>query len=115
MSQQEGEGPFPWADDAKGKAEEKYWGDDAALKGIKHRNHGRMLKLWGWIVPSLMIVFSLLFMLSLVAWAWHYLTPWSWLKPDQLSKIQSIIFSGSLGALVTGYIQKQLIGDQKPQ
>lgn len=113
MDVEDGTDPtFAWARDDDARAEEKLWGDDDALMGIKRHNQGRMLKLWGWIIPALMLVFTLLFAFSLVAWSWHYLTPWPWLKADQLSKIQSIIFSGSLGALVTGYIQKQILGEK---
>jgi len=104
---------FPWAGDAKGQEEARLWGDDEALQGMKRRNHTRLLWLWGWIVPALMLIFTLLFISSIAAWGLHYLTPWKWLTPDQLSKIQSVIFSGSLGALVTSYIQKHVFGDAK--
>jgi hypothetical protein len=98
-----------WADDTLAKAENKKWGDDDALQGIKKRNEAWVLKVWGLIVPFLMILFTLLFVVSIFAWAWHYLTPWGWLKPDQLSKIQSVIFSGALGAIVTNYFKKRLL------
>lgn len=98
-----------WADDTLAKAENKKWGDDDALQGIKKRNEGRILQIWGLIVPVLMILFTLLFVTSIFAWAWHYLTPWVWLKPEQLSKIQSVIFSGALGAIVSNYFKKHLL------
>lgn len=104
-----GSGLPPWANDTLAKAESKKWGDDEALQGIKKRNEGRILQVWGLIVPVLMILFTLLFVASIFAWAWHYLTPWVWLKPDQLSKIQSVIFSGALGAIVSSYFKKRLL------
>ncbi|WP_292085356.1 MULTISPECIES: hypothetical protein [unclassified Brevundimonas] len=104
---------FPWAADTKGSEEVRLWGNDEALQGMKRRNHGRLLWLWGWIVPALMIMFTLLFVGSIMAWGIHYLTPWKWLSSEQLAKIQSVIFSGSLGALVTSYVQKHVFGDAK--
>lgn len=98
-----------WADDSLARAEDKKWGDDDALQGKKRRNEGWILNVWGVIVPILMILFTLLFVASIFAWAWHYLTPWVWLKPDQLSKIQSVIFSGALGAIVSNYFKKRLL------
>lgn len=85
------------------------WGDDNALKGLQLQNQGRLLWTWGWIVPGLMIVFTLLFAASILVWSWHYLTPCGFLTPEQLSKIQSVIFSGSLGAIVSSYFQKKLV------
>jgi hypothetical protein len=51
-----------------------------------------------------------MFALSLIVWSWHYLAPAcvTWLTAEQLSKIQSVIFSGSLGAIVTSILKKQL-------
>ena len=47
---------------------------------------------------------------ALVSWALHYLLNDSlhWLTPEQLSKIQSILFSGSVGGVVSLVLQKQL-------
>lgn len=59
-------------------------------------------------VVIMMCFFVTVFMASLGAWVIHYITPWCWLTPEQLSKIQSVIFSGSLGAIVSAYMQKQL-------
>ena len=44
-----------------------------------------------------MVVLTLIFVASIVSWTWHYLTPadWHWLTADQLSRIQSVIFSGT--------------------
>ncbi len=77
------------------------------------KNQGRMLSVWGWIVPCLMILFTLLFACALFIWSFHFLTPWGWLTPDQLSKLQSIIFSGSIGAVVSSYLQKNLLGERE--
>jgi len=49
-------------------------------------------------------------LVGLISWATHYLSPdkFHWLSDDQLSKIQSVLFSGGMGAVVSGIIQKQL-------
>jgi hypothetical protein len=56
------------------------------------------------------VFFTLLFMTTLGTWTWHYIvaSDYGWLTEDQLSKIQSIIFSGSLGAIVSGILPRQL-------
>jgi len=58
-----------------------------------------------------MIVFTALFVAAVVVWAVHFLTPLCWLSEEQLSKLQSIIFSGSLGAVVSTYLQKHLFDE----
>lgn len=98
-----------WADDPLADAEDEKWGDDEALQGIRRRNESWALGVWGFIVPTLMVLFTLLFVASIFAWAWHYLTPWKWLQAEQLSKIQSVIFSGALGAIVSNYFKKHLL------
>jgi hypothetical protein len=99
-----------WADQSLAKAEVKGWPDEDALRGLRHKNEMLWLSCYGWIVVGLTVIFTLLFVSSLLAWTWHYVAPpnWTWLTPDQLSKIQSIIFSGSLGAIVTSVIKKQI-------
>lgn len=103
-----------WASDELAKKEEKHWGDDEALQGIKRKNHGRMLSVWGWIVPTLMVLFTLLFAAALMIWSFHFLSPWGWLSSDQLARLQSIIFSGSIGAVVSTYVQRTLLDENRP-
>lgn len=99
-----------WAGDPKAKAEEKNWTDEEALKGQKRTNQLWLLKTLGFIVPVFMVTFALIFLGSLLAWSLHYILPagYGWLTPEQLSKIQSVIFSGALGAIVSGYAQKYI-------
>ena len=103
--------PPLWAPkDALARGEERFYPDEQALKGQKAQNDITWLKAYGVVIVVLMVVFALLFILSIVAWAWHYITPtyWSWLIDDQLSKIKTVIFSGSLGGIVSIVAQKQL-------
>ena len=99
-----------WFDQSRAKREAHEWTNEAKLKGIQHNNDARWLTCYGYLLVIAMIFFTLLFLLSLGAWSWHYLAPfrWTWLTADQLSKIQSVVFSGSLGAIVASIMRKQL-------
>lgn len=96
--------PPPWSLDSKARNEEKYFGDENRLKGIRVDNEIRWLKAYGIIIPVMMWFFAALYLASLASYAIHFVTPWSWLSEVQLSKIQSIIFSGSVGAFIAGVV-----------
>lgn len=100
--------PPAWADLTMAKREEKSWPDEDALQGVKRHNDMLWHRTYGIVVVIMMILLVVIFAASLGVWVWHYITPWGFLNPDQLSKIQSVIFSGSLGAIVSAYMQKQL-------
>ena len=99
-----------WIGDFQARAEEKNWDKEGRLRGQEERNHLLWLKGYGAVVFVFLICFALLFLGSLACWAAHYLLPanYHWLTDEQLSKIQSIIFSGSIGGVVSIMIQKQL-------
>ena len=90
-----------WSKDDKARREVQLWPDEAGLRGRRMKNEDTLLQVFGWLTPTLVCIFALLFVVALGAWAFHYVTPWSFLNPDQLSKIQSVIFSGTLGAIVS--------------
>jgi hypothetical protein len=98
----------PWAEDKKAENEEKNWRDDDKLKGQKKENLFRVLCHSGQLIVLFMWFFACVFAVSMGAWLVHFLTPayWHWLTAEQLSKIQTVIFSGSLGAVVATYVQK---------
>lgn len=100
-----------WASSAARK-EAKEWGE---LDQIKQQNDGRWLKVYGWILVSLTIVFALIFISALLIWSWHHLAPacigqtrLHWLNPEQIGKIQSILFSGGMGAVISGIVKNQI-------
>jgi len=99
-----------WAVDLKGRSESANWDQEGKLRGQEEKNQLLWLKGYGWVVMSFLLVFTLLYMGALVSWALHYLLNDSlhWLTPEQLSKIQSILFSGSVGGVVSLVLQKQL-------
>lgn len=97
-----------WANqDAEAKKEQKNWDelDDQRLK-----NDLLWLGLYGRILAAITLLFAVVFAAAFLAWAWHYITPttWHWLSSLQLGKIQSILFSGGLGAVVSSAIGTQL-------
>ncbi len=102
----------PWFDASLGRREEKEW---SHLDEVHQRNDKRWLSAYGWIILVFTIVFSTLFIVSLIAWSWHYLAPerLGWLSPAQMSKIQSVLFSGGMGAVVSSIVQKQLAKSNK--
>lgn len=101
---------LPWASDSQARGEERNWPDEEALKGQQSQNDMLALKVIGIVTAILIVFFSLVFLGSLSAWLWHQLAPVSrhWLSDAQLSKIQSVIFSGAIGAIVSGYVQRHI-------
>lgn len=100
-----------WAS-SPARKEEKEWGE---LDKIKHQNDGRWLRVYGWILVSLTIVFAAIFISALLIWSWHHLAPafldqtrLHWLNPEQIGKIQSILFSGGMGAVISGIVKNQI-------
>ena len=99
-----------WETDQVAKSEVSKWPDPEALKGTKDENTLRLLRHSGKIAVCLMWFFAFVFVSSMGVWLFHFLTPWGWLTEFQLSKIQTVIFSGSIGALVSAFAQKHISG-----
>lgn len=99
-----------WAGEGLAKGEERNWTDEKALQGQKNKNNLWALKAIGLVTVLLIWFFVLVFVLSLSSWLAHYILPdcWHWLNAEQLSKIQSVIFSGAIGAVVSSYVQKHI-------
>jgi len=91
----------PWEDDSLALFEERGDSLDAQLKEQDKRNRLRFKKATGRIVVWSVYLLWLLLAIGLAVWAWHFLTPCPFLEPHQLEKLQSVIFSGSLGAVVS--------------
>ena len=96
-----------WAEDSAANKEERNWG---TLDEIRKTNDGRWLWVYGWVLVAMTVAFALLFLAGIVSWSWHYLVHenWHWLSDQQLSKVQSVIFSGGLGAILSSVVQKQI-------
>lgn len=106
-----------WADKEFAQKEEENWSD---LDKIKKSNDARWLKMYGWIVVVITIVFTAIFLFGLIIWSLHYMLPecriwlkpeqecYTWLNSEQLSKIQSVLFSGGMGAVISSVIKRQI-------
>ena len=99
-----------WLQDQKAQKEEANWDNEDALRGQKVKNDLLWLKCYGFVVVAITITFAAIFLFGLVSWSAHYLLKetYHWLGEAQLSKIQSVLFSGGMGAVVSGIIHKQL-------
>lgn len=95
-----------WASGAA-RSEERKWDD---LEQTKRTNDRRWLAHYGWVVLGLTWIFAGIFAIALLCWAWHFIGPakWYWLDEVRLSKIQSILFSGGMGAVVSGIVRSQI-------
>lgn len=97
-----------WAGgDGPATKEEAEWSD---LEKVRKTNDHRWLRAYGWITLIFTIAFALLFLVSLGVIAWHYLAHdcWTWLEPERVSKIQSLLFSGGMGAILSAAAKKQI-------
>ncbi len=97
-----------WDQDLDANAENSKWPDQESLQGTKDENTLKLLRHSGPIAVFFMWFFALVFVASISVWLFHFLTPWGWLTDLQLSKIQTVVFSGSLGALVSAFVQKHI-------
>lgn len=104
------ERPPLWVADSRAKGEEKNWSDEDKLRGQKTKNDLLWLKVYGWIVVLLAIFITLIFVASLGIWCFHFLVgpQYIWLEQEQLNKIQDILFSGGLGAVLSFIAQRQI-------
>lgn len=50
----------------------------------------------------------LIFCVFGVVWAFHMVTPWGWLRQDQLDKIQGLLTGGVIFGLVADHVKKRL-------
>lgn len=95
-----------WAT-VEAEQEEQKWD---TLEEVKLANDKLWLTVYGKLLLLITIAFALIFLSALLAWAWHYIAPpyCHWLEDYQLSKIQSVLFSGGMGAVVSSIIRTQI-------
>lgn len=90
----------PWRDDSLAQFEEERDPWDAQIQTQDKRNRLAFKKATGRLIVWSVYGFWLVLALAFGVWAFHYITPWCFLSDDQLTKIQSVIFSGTLGAVI---------------
>lgn len=96
-----------WINSSAAKSEEKGW---PSIEKVRAENDRNWLVAYGVIVIVVAGVFTAIFLGSLIVWALHYMLPhcWTWLDAEQLSKIQSVLFSGGMGAVISSVIKSQM-------
>lgn len=100
-----------WAGDSKmATAEEEQWPNESAINNVKSKNDVLWHTWYGKIVVGLLLFFVLVFVVIASIVTWHYIMPdyWTWLSPDRLSKLQAVVFSGSIGSVITSVAKRQL-------
>lgn len=98
--------PPQWADGGMATDEDIRWSE---LDEVKRGNDRRWLRVYGWVVVAITVTFTFIFLSSLLVWAAHYLLPEKclWLTDAQIAKVQSVLFSGGMGAVISSVIKRQ--------
>ncbi|MGV9005282.1 MAG: hypothetical protein ACOH1H_00950 [Brevundimonas sp.] len=91
----------PWEDDSLALFEGQRDPLDAQIQEQDKRNRLRFKKATGRIIVWSVYGMWGLLAIGLLVWTWHFLTPCPFLEPHQIEKLQSVIFSGSLGAVIS--------------
>ena len=96
-----------WVEKDVARKEEEKWG---VLDDVRLANDKLWLTVYGWVLVAFTGAFSLAFLFTFLAWVGHYILPEGchWLNDHQLNKIQSVLFSGGLGAVIFGVIRTQI-------
>ena len=100
-----------WSDDYLALHEEEKFPDERQLRAAYDRNKLRVIRHSGIIIVAIMWIVTGVFLAAFVLWIWHQLAPpgFCWMTPEQLAKVQTIIFSGAVGGLVTTAVQKYIL------
>jgi len=100
--------------DDKAKDETDAFSENENLEAEATRNkHNRKQRILHHVSFAMVIVFWVAVLLALgaiVSWAWHFLTPEHkhYLTPEQINKIETVIFTGATASLVQAYAKKHL-------
>lgn len=105
-----------WQAESRVSGETQEWDNEKAIQNARDENTVSFLHHSGWIGIVFMYFVALVFIISIAIWFVHFLVPdqWQWLTETQLSKIQTVIFSGSFGAILSAYAQRHLNQHQLP-
>lgn len=91
-------------------SEDELFPSEDSITGQHRKNRMLIAAHVGYLVVCLMYFFCVVMVCSIGAFCWHFLAPpnFHWLTEAQLSKIQSIVFSGGVGAFFASLAQKYL-------
>jgi hypothetical protein len=68
----------------------------------KFKNHFERLAVWTvYILYVGFLAFS-------AVWIIHVLTPWGWLKPPELDKVQGLLTGGAIAGLLADHVRKRM-------
>ena len=103
-----------WAGVEKAKHEDRDWLDTPVLRGQRQQNHLILLKFVGHISIAVIVILASMYIIALGILTFHYLAPETllWLSDMQKDKIQSILFSGTLGSFLTLISNKYFARDR---
>ena len=87
---------------------------DQELKTIIQKGKRRFHSLYGWLLVFALGFIFLIAVAVVISVMWHYLAPTggdgmpdlTWLEDSQLVKLQSMLFSGVLGAILPVIVKK---------
>lgn len=91
----------PWEDDPLATFESEDDHLEAQLRAQDKRNRLDFSRAIGQVVTIFIYFAAALLFAGLGVLAFHYLTPFGWLEPDEVDHLQSMVFSGTLGAVVS--------------
>ena len=82
-------------------------------KDAEVREHGRNQRFreqFEWLAIASLWVSAVAILLVGGVWFWHLLLPerWRWLKPDDVSHLQSIVTAGLLVGVIGNHFRKRL-------
>lgn len=88
------------SDYSKKETKDLFGGDERRLEGLKEVMH--------WAILLTVRIASLTLLLLFLIRIYHLAMPegWLWLESDRMQKIDSILFSGFLGAFVARYLNQ---------
>ena len=66
----------------------------------EHRRTERLRDLAFWCVCAVLALFVIVACTAIIVLTLHYLSPWTWLREDQLTAVRTFLFSGAVTGAV---------------
>lgn len=101
----------PWLADSLAEFEETGNPLDAQILEQNKKNKLAFRRHFGRLAVVSMYIIWAVILLGAGSWLWNYLTPWKFLTDGQLDKVQSIVFSGMMGAFASAWAKRHIEGD----
>jgi hypothetical protein len=98
----------PWQDDPLAGFEAENDPLDAQILEQDKRNRLKFRRHFGRISIISMYIIWLVIVVGALSWLVNYLTPWKFLTDSQLDKVQSIVFSGMMGAFASAWARRHI-------